>query len=208
MRAMRACANANAVFLGLVLAASGFAACAGGSTPPGAAPAAPDAPTSAPATLSTVAPLPLQSPDDVKGKPRPQTAAECRDLVSDITNDPPDGGVFLNNAMTAKDAGSSDRSASMTDVIKSHRDGFRCCFDLWAKTRPAGERAQGGVKLVIELEPDGAVTKVSFTDAPNRVAAPEVESCMGDLAKGLSYPKSPSGKKTKFTYPFDFKSRR
>lgn len=202
---MRACSTANAVFLGLVLASFGFAACAGG--PP---PEAPHAPDGAPAatTLSSVAPLPMQSPDMVKGKPNPQTPSECRDLVSDITNDPPDGGIFLNNAMTAKDAGASDRGASMTDIVRSHRDGFRCCFDLWAKTRPASEHAQGGMKMVIELEPDGAVTKVSFDDAPNRVAAPEVESCMSDLAKGLAYPKSPSGKKTKFTYPFDFKAHR
>jgi hypothetical protein len=203
MRAMRACASANAVFLGLVVSTLGFAACAGGSTPPEAPPT--QAATAAPATLSSVAPLPFQSPDAVKGKPNPQTPSDCRDLVSDITNDPPDGGVFLNNAMTAKDAGSSDRGASMTDIVRSHRDGFRCCFDLWAKTH-AG--AQGGMKMIIELEPDGAVTKVSFDDAANRVSAPEVESCMIDLAKGLAYPKSPSGKKTKFTYPFDFKARR
>jgi hypothetical protein len=31
---------------------------------------------------------------------------------------------------------------------------------------------------------------------------------MIDLAKGLGYPRSPSGKETKFTYPFDFKARR
>jgi hypothetical protein len=208
MRAMRSCATANAVFLGLVLSTFGFAACAGGSTPPESPPAQAGAPTATPPNapaLSSVAPLPMQSPDMVKGKPNPQTPADCRFLVSDITNDPPDGGVFLNNAMTAKDAGSSDRGASMTDIVRSHRDGFRCCFDLWAKTHPG---AQGGMKMVIELEPDGAVTKVSFDDAPNRVGAPEIESCMIDLAKGLAYPKSPSGKKTKFTYPFDFKARR
>jgi hypothetical protein len=62
--------------------------------------------------------------------------------------------------------------------------------------------------MVIELDREGAVTGVSFDDAPDRVAAPEVESCISDLAKGLAYPKSPSGKKTKFTYPFDFKARR
>jgi hypothetical protein len=125
--------------------------------------------------------------------------------VSDITNDPPANGVALNNAMTTKDAGASDRLAPLTDLIRSKRDGFRCCFDIYAKTHPG---AHGGVKMVIELKSDGTVKNVSFADAPERVSAPEVESCMSDLAKGLAYPKSPSGKETKFTYPFDFKARR
>ncbi|APR79382.1 Hypothetical protein A7982_04729 [Minicystis rosea] len=202
MRAMRACATANAVFLGLVLATASFVACAGGSTPPEAPPAGPAA--SAVATTTT-APVPTVAPVEAPKKATPHTAADCKNLVSEIANDPPANGVPVNNAMTTKDAGAADRLEPLTELIKSKRDGFRCCFDIYAKSNPG---AQGAMKLHLELKPDGTLTQVSFLDTPNRVNAPEVESCMSDLAKGLTYPKSPSGKETKFTYPFDFKARR
>ncbi len=60
--------------------------------------------------------------------------------------------------------------------------------------------------MVLKLKADGSVISVAFDDSPNRV--PDIEPCMGDLAKGLSYPRSPSGKETKFRYPFDFKARK
>lgn len=110
----------------------------------------------------------------------------------------------LNNAMTEKDAGGGGRLEPLAALIKSRRDGFRCCFDRYAKAH-AG--AAGAVKMVLDLKPDGAVKNVSFADTPNRVRAPEVESCMSDLARSLTYPRSPSGKETKLTYPFDFKAR-
>lgn len=201
MRGMRACATANAIFLGIVLMTAGFMACSGGSTPPGAPPA-PDGATTAAAAATTVAPLLAEPP---KTKPVPKTAADCKELVSEITNDPPANGVPLNNAMTTKDAGSADRLEPLTDLIKSKRDGFRCCFDIHARANPG---AHGAMKMVLELKPDGTVKNVSFADTANRVNAPDVESCMSELAKGLTYPRSPSGKETKFTYPFDFKARK
>jgi hypothetical protein len=198
MRGMRACATANAVVLGLLAAAFGFTACAGGSTPPENP--TPVSPASSAAATTTVAQLQQDPPKAAKV---PKSPADCKELTSDITNDPPANGVALNNAMTAKDAGASDRLELLTAAIKARRDGFRCCFDLYARTH-AG--AQGSVKMVVELKSDGSVKEVSFADAQNRVSAPEVESCMADLAKSLTYPRSPSGKETKFTYPFDFKA--
>lgn len=196
MRAMRACATANAVSLGLVAAAIGFTACAGGGAPAEAPPLATAAQSAAPPPPVVEAPKP---------KPAPKTAADCKELVSEIVNDPPTNGVPLNNAMTSKDAGASDRLESLTELIRSKRDGFRCCFDLYAKSNPG---AAGAVKLVVELKSDGTVKNVSFADTANRVSAPEVEGCMAELARGLTYPRSPSGKETKFTYPFDFKARK
>ncbi len=201
MRGMRACATANAIFLGLCSATLGFAACSSGSTPP-QAPAGPDGTPSS--NTTTVAPLPLApSSEGPAGKPAPKTTADCKVVLSEITNEPPQGAVALNNAQTAKDAGSTDRLEPLTDLIKSKRDGFRCCFDIWAKDHPG---AAGTVKIVLKLKPDGTLTSVSFDDTPARV--PDVEPCMAELAKTLSYPRSPSGKETTFRYPFDFKARR
>jgi hypothetical protein len=198
MRAMRACATATAVFFGLLSATIGVAACSSGSTPPQ------PPPTAAPVTTSTIAPLPLVAATDMpKAKPLPKTVADCKVILSEITNEPPDGGVVLNNAQTAADAGATDRLAPLTELFKGKRDGFRCCFDVWAKDHPG---AQSSVNVVVKLKPSGELTSVAFDAAPNRV--PEVEACIGDLAKSLTYPRSPSGKETQFRYPFDFKARR
>ena len=64
------------------------------------------------------------------------------------------------------------------------------------------------MRLVLKLRPDGSLTSVGFDDVPNRVSAPEVEGCISDLAKSLTYPASPSGKETRFRYPFDFRARK
>jgi hypothetical protein len=198
---MRACATATAVLLGLLSATIGVAACSGGSPPPQPPPAA--GADAVPATTTTVAPLPLVNANDApKVKPLPKTAADCKVILSDITNEPPDGGVALNNAQTAGDAGATDRLEPLTELVRSKRDAFRCCFDVWAKDHPG---AQGSAKMVVKLKPNGSVISVDFDDAPNRV--PDVEACIGDLAKSLSYPRSPSGKETKFRYPFDSKAR-
>ncbi len=202
MRAMRACATANAVLLGLLSTILGFAACSSGSTPV-QPPPAPDAVPST-ATTTTIAPLPIgPATEPTKARPAPRTAADCKVILSEITNEPPDGAVALNNAQTARDAGATDRLQPLTELIKSKRDGFRCCFDVWAKDHPG---TQGAARMVLKLKADGSVLKVSFDDTPNRV--PDVEACLGDLAKSLSYPPSPSGKETTFRYPFDFKAHK
>jgi hypothetical protein len=197
MRGMRACATANALFLGLLCATLGFAACSSGSTP------AQQPPGPSASTAEAAPPSAAPTAEAPKAKPAPQTVADCKVILSEITNEPPAGGVALNNAMTSKDAGATDRLEPLTDLVKSKRDGFRCCFDVWAKDHPG---ATGSARMVLKLKPDGSVISVDFDDTPGRV--PEVEACIGDLARGLTYPRSPSGKETKFRYPFDFKARR
>jgi hypothetical protein len=197
MRGMRACAAVNAAVSGIFLATAGFFACASGPTPPPPT-AGGDLPPGATAAVPAVDTA-VAAP--AKPKMNPTTTADCKVLVSDITNDPPQGAVALNNAMTSKDAGASDRLESLTDLVKSKRDGFRCCYDVWAKDH-AG--VQGSVKMVVKLKADGSVLGVTFDDVPNRVA--DVEPCIAELAKSLPFPRSPSGKETTFRYPFDFKA--
>jgi tetratricopeptide (TPR) repeat protein len=99
--------------------------------------------------------------------------------------------------------GGSDRLAAIAEVIKQNRAGFRACFDKWSKTH-AG--VNGRVTLSFYLDPDGNM------DQPNAdekgFVAPEVAACIEDLSRTLKYPKSPSGKFTRFSYPFDFKAAR
>jgi hypothetical protein len=199
MRRMRAPTTASAICLGLAAAASGLYACAGGGTPP-EAPPAPEGTAAKSAAVTTATTAPIAPP-----KKAPQTAADCKELMSDITNDPPSDAVVMNNAMTVKDAGVSNRAQPLTDAVKARRDGFRCCFDVYAKAHPG---AAGSVLMHLVIKPDGTVREVSFRDTKDRVSAPEVESCMSDLAKSIPFVKSPSAQDTLFTYPFDFKARR
>ena len=217
---MRACATTNVLVLAGFLAATVAVACTGGSPPPFPPPAAADAPASSatltPAPPRAAAATPSQEPaaatqlastDAGAATPThpPETARDCRDLAADITNDPPDKGVVMNNALTAADAGSSDRLRPVIDVIKSKRDAFRCCFDLWAKGHP-GE--SGRVTLRFDLAPDGKLEKAGVAQDESTVHAADLDACMLEVAKSLAYPRSPSGKRTAVIYPFDFKARR
>jgi hypothetical protein len=199
---MRACLAANAIFIGLFTTALTFAACTG-SPPPQPPPAGTDAPTSAPPGTETPPPATGAQTSPPAAKKQPETVADCKQILSEITNEPPASGVPMNNATTAADAGASDRFAPMIELMKQKRDGFRCCFDIWAKKNPG---ASGRVMFVISMDPDGKLKKAFVKQDASGIHAPEVEACMVDLAKTLTYPKSPSGKETEYTHPFDFKA--
>jgi tetratricopeptide (TPR) repeat protein len=99
--------------------------------------------------------------------------------------------------------GGSDRLQAIAAVIKQNRAGFRACFDKWSRAH-AG--VDGKVTLTFYLDPDGDIAQPSADE--KGFAAPEVASCIEELARTLKYPKSPSGKFTRFSYPFDFKAAR
>ena len=188
---MRAPAAALAIAAGLASAAGGFVACASGSNPPPDPPAPSASPPSTSPPVVTAAVFTPPAPESPSDPPR-----------SRIVNDPPDAGVVLNNAMTSRDAGSTDRFQAMVDVIRANRDGFRRCFDLWSAKNPG---VDGKVFLVWSLKSDGTLTGVELDVARSTVQGPDLATCMIDFARKLSYPPSPSGKETRFTYPFDFK---
>jgi hypothetical protein len=98
-------------------------------------------------------------------------------------------------------SGSSDRVAALAEAIKANRAGFRGCFDKWSKAHPG---VSGRVTLTMYLDPDGNMDQ---PDAETKgFEAPDVSQCIEDYARTLKYPKSPSGKFTRFTYPFEFKA--
>ncbi|WP_437679493.1 AgmX/PglI C-terminal domain-containing protein [Sorangium sp. So ce131] len=217
---MRPCATASAVFTGVLLAAVTFAACSGGTTPsqppdsapvgaaspspqpaeqPAASPAAPDEAAAAAPAAAQAQPARPAGP-----KKAPETVEDCKSLGTEIANEPPDGGVVMNNAMTSADAGSSDRLQPLVDTIKARRDSFRCCFDLYARKNPG---AQGRITWQLKLKPDGTFEEATIVREKSDVTAPQVESCMAELAKSIPWARSPSGKETVLTYPFDFKRR-
>ncbi|WP_437898834.1 AgmX/PglI C-terminal domain-containing protein [Sorangium sp. So ce124] len=221
---MRPCATASAVFTGVLLAAALFAACSSGTAPPPsppdsaslnaspsppppsqpASPGAADPGATAPGAADPGATAPAQPDRPASRKKAPETVEDCKVIASDITNEPPDGGVVMNNATTSADAGSSDRLQPLVDAIKARRDGFRCCFDLYARKH---QGAQGRITWQLKLKPDGTFEEASIVRDKSDVTAPQVESCMEELAKSITWARSPSGKETVLTYPFDFKRR-
>ena len=185
----------------LAMALAGVVACSASSPNDASAPASttPDSP-SAPAAAEAPPP-----PPPAAKRPLPKTAVDCTNIATEITNDPPlDAGVAMNNATTAGDAGGSDRLVSVMEVIQKHRDGFRCCFDLWGKEH-VGEEAK--IALVLEIDPTGKLTKATFREAETDLKDKNVESCMNDVAQKQTFPASPSGKETTYTHRFVFKAR-
>jgi hypothetical protein len=99
--------------------------------------------------------------------------------------------------------GNSDRVAAVAEAIKANRNGFRGCFDKWSKAHPG---VSGRVTLTMYLDPEGNMDQPDA--ATKGFEAADVSQCIEDFARTLKYPKSPSGKFTRFTYPFDFKAAR
>jgi hypothetical protein len=209
---MRTCATASIVaILGIPLVIT-FAACAGGSPSEGTTPdkTTTEPKTDAPAEVRKDEPktdTPSQTAAAAKQEApkstEPTTTAECVQIPAEAIADSPDAGVVMNNAQTAADAGRSDRFTPVNDIIKSRRKSFRCCFDVWAKTHPG---QPGKVNVAFELSPEGSLKSVSVKKEGSAPMATEIEPCMVEVAKSIAFPKSPSGRDTRFTYPFDFKA--
>jgi hypothetical protein len=179
----------------------GVAACSSSTTDP----SAPESTTPTPPPPPEGGSDPEPAPTAAAPKSAPRSADDCKDLVTDIVNDPPlDGGVAMNNATTAGDAGGSDRLVPLMEAIQKNRDAFRCCFDLWGKDHK-GEQAK--IALVLELDPSGALKKATFKKGETDLEDVAVETCMNDVAKKMSFPPSPSGKETTYTHRFEFKAR-
>ena len=108
----------------------------------------------------------------------------------------------MNNAMTSGDAGASDRLAPLMTLMRSKRDAFRCCFDLWGRENPG---KSGKIALSLALEPDGTLTTAEVDAKQSDVNAEVVTSCVVAAAKAITYPPSPSGKKTRYVHLFEFR---
>jgi tetratricopeptide (TPR) repeat protein len=102
-------------------------------------------------------------------------------------------------------AGGSERLKPVVEIIHKNRAGFRACFDKWSAAHPG---IDGAVTLSFYLAPDGEVDRADADAKGKNFTAPDVETCIEDFARSLKYPASPSGKFTRFNYPFDFKAAR
>jgi hypothetical protein len=125
--------------------------------------------------------------------------------TGDITNDPPDGGVVMNNATTSKDAGGSDRLRPIIDAITQNREKFRACFDEWGKQNPGREVR---ITLTIKLKASGELVSAAFKADESDLADKKMEECMAKAAGTLKFPESPKGMETTYNHRFNFKSHK
>ncbi|HTJ84589.1 MAG TPA: AgmX/PglI C-terminal domain-containing protein [Polyangiaceae bacterium] len=130
--------------------------------------------------------------------------AECRDVPPAAEADVPDGGVAMSNAMTASDAGSSDRLVPIMDIVAKNRPKFACCFDLWGR-KNVGKEVK--VTLTIKLKESGELESATYKPDETDITDKDVEACMQNVAKSLTFPESPSGKVTRYNQRFNFRGR-
>lgn len=223
---MRREAVVCSVLLAAVAAAAAFGACTSGSRMPhGGSPGVGSAPLSGPATQPGLTPgartttvgsagsavpgaLPeppaahassRSEPSDA-GAPSPDCAAPTVEL-----DKPPEGSIVFNNAMTALDAGSLDRTAGVVATMQEHHAQLGCCLARWSLEHPAG-----GLELVVSLtiEPNGVVREATVpADRGTAVDAATAECVLG-VVRPLRFPASPAGRVTTADYPLRIASRR
>ncbi len=151
--------------------------------------------------LMAAAPRP-DEPTTTKSEPSPTATTKPPTTPTATKSNPVASPPPANsNAIAAQGmAATGDRLHALVDLIKANRDPFRACYDTWSAKNPGIE---GKFVLVLSIGPDG---KLQESDAAgNGLQAPDVEGCLIERAKLLTYPPSANGKKTRFTYPFDFK---
>jgi hypothetical protein len=208
---MRACAITACLALATLVGASAPLACTATVLNPEPAamegavapvPTGPAVEASPPVPAEGIATAAAPAATSAPAGSAPRTAADCRELATEITNEPPDGGLVMNNAMTSGDAGASDRLAPLMSLMRSKRDAFRCCFDLWGKDNPG---KSGKIALSLALEPNGTLTTAEVDAKQSDVSAEVVTSCVVAAAKAITYPPSPSGKATRYVHLFEFR---
>ena len=210
---MRACAITGALVVAVTVGASVPMACTvttlSPDSPPDGAGSVPYPSPALPPTVSVPETQATETTEPSAAAPAPnaasvppRTAADCKQLASEIINEPPEGGLVMNNATTSGDAGASDRLAPLMAIMRSERDAFRCCFGLWGKGNPG---QSGKVGLTVRIKPNGELESAEVDPARSDVHSDAVTSCVVDAAKAISYPPSPSGKSTLYSHLFEFK---
>jgi len=194
--------RARALALVFVTTAAGtLAALAVACSTPSSPPQEADGSTGSTSSAATTGP----GGEETTGAASDPSKPASGEPASQITNDPPDGGVVMNNATTSGDAGASDRLDAVHAIVKHNRDKYRACFDIWGKKNPtAGEQK---VMLTFDLDPAGKVTSVAFNPSQTDITDKGVETCMANATKAINFPPSPSEKETTVQYPFRFKPK-
>lgn len=194
----------NSPWISLQIIAAAALGCGGGSAGPATDPvplqvtespkpaqAAPLPATAAvaPPPASVVAPAPTAAPKPAPEKPK--TAAECKALAA---------------KMPAPVITATDAQVQMREHFQAYHETFRCCFDsLFASQNPG---VSGKVALAVDIDASGSFASAEILTAETTIKSTEVQACIIEIAKSLTYPKPANGKDIRYQRNFDFKARR
>ncbi|MCL2824388.1 MAG: AgmX/PglI C-terminal domain-containing protein [Polyangiaceae bacterium] len=117
---------------------------------------------------------------------------------------PPGSASAWNTGQSDGKPGTTDRGVDdYRRIIDADRAKFRSCYDA-ARAKQSG--IQGTVTLVWVLDPAGAVRDGAHIDeAASSFKTAELEKCMVDALKSLTFPPSTRGLDSTVRYPFGFK---
>lgn len=94
----------------------------------------------------------------------------------------------------------------MRAFFDAYRETFRCCFDaLWASQNRG---ASGTVGLFVNIDGTGAFSSAEIDPPNTSVQSTEVQACIVDIAKSLTYPKPANGKNIRYSRVLNFSPRR
>lgn len=195
----------NSPWISLQLIAASVLGCGGGSFAGPATDPVPlqvtespkPAPTAPPPTTTAAAPPPASvaaPPPTAAAKPapeKPKTAAECKALAA---------------KMPAPVITATDTQVQMREHFQAYHESFRCCFDsLFAPQNPG---VSGKVALAVNIDASGSFASAEILTTETTVKSTEVQACIIEIAKSLTYPKPANGKDISYLRNFDFKARR
>lgn len=93
--------------------------------------------------------------------------------------------------------GSLDRSIIRSRIQRQHAR-IRHCYERTLLTAPD---VTGTVTTTFVISPDGRVMRVSATG----IGRDDLESCIADVIRGISFPRTGAAELTQVTYPFDLR---
>ena len=175
---MRACAVTSLVVAIAVAAALSAAACGGGAS------AAPRA--AAPTGEASVGAAP-GSPERT-----PEAAA------APASDSAPTAGAASPRALGAGDTRTME---SIAALVKTHRKEARDCYEKALKQIPG---LKGDVVIHFTLKPNGAVKQAELNDEKSTIREASVSSCVIDVIRAITFPRSSKGLETSVNYPFNF----
>jgi hypothetical protein len=147
---------------------------------------------SQPAPAATPTPAPSPTPTSTPASaPAPKTAAECKAAALKVVPPP---------------SNQADTQLQMRAFFDAYHEAFRCCFDaLWVAQNRG---ASGTIGLLTSIDASGAFSAAEIEAASTSVQSAEVQTCMIDISKSLTYPKPLSGKDIQYKRVFNFSPRR
>ena len=169
-------------------------ACSHSPAPPGSTPS--DLSSASPPGATDMAPVSSSG-----ASPSGAGSAGATAAAGDVTL-PPSSASAWNNAQSDGKAPTTDRNiADYQAIIQNNRDRFRTCYEASLAAHPG---IKGRAMLRFVLAPNGTVKEAGLERSNSDITEDDLDRCMGEAVRKLSFPPSKKGMETTVRYPFHF----